>query len=320
MKNQVIKYVENIKRFGKGLIALDNYQIANLTFDDKGRPVAPEERPENIKRWNQEFVQESIKMQSIKLQNMYSITDVNLKQLDATPLKKIRNYKLNLFDICSKDRLRPAMTGIFHEDGYQIATDANVMVVIKQDYPNKNEGKIIDKSGIQIDGRFPPYKAIIPQSYEYKKKIDLIKFAALLESYNTIYKKYVDYKIFGAIFNINGSEVAINVQCALKIVSTLIAAGHQEAVLKFTGNLSEPITLTADDDLGLMMPISLRDDKDHVPSFSFQDIEAIKAPQKSTKKKEVKVGLDKINKALNTSFKSEKELTNYLKELQHEFI
>ena len=96
--------------------------------------------------------------------------------------------------ICSKDELRPAMTGVLIDNGYAVATDAHVLVImslkdmdmscleefngkiIKADvfkrinnskwYVNVLEGKIdIDGDIIGnpfIDAKFPDYKNVLP--------------------------------------------------------------------------------------------------------------------------------------------------------------
>lgn len=55
--------------------------------------------------------------------------------------------KLNLYKYVSTDKTKPALQGVFHEDGYQIATDSYIMIKVKSDYPNVLEKKVLDRKG-----------------------------------------------------------------------------------------------------------------------------------------------------------------------------
>jgi hypothetical protein len=59
--------------------------------------------------------------------------------------------KLNLYNYVSSDKNKPILHGVFHEDGYQIATDGNIMVKVKSDYPDAHEKKVLDKEGDILD-------------------------------------------------------------------------------------------------------------------------------------------------------------------------
>lgn len=63
--------------------------------------------------------------------------------------------KFNLWNFVAQDVLRPVMEGIYHEEGFEIASDGHVLVCLKSDYEPENEGKIISKVGEVIDGRYP---------------------------------------------------------------------------------------------------------------------------------------------------------------------
>lgn len=58
--------------------------------------------------------------------------------------KDIKNYikKTDVTSFVSDDATRFFMQGVYHDDGYKIATDARVMAMIKEDYPKENEKKI----------------------------------------------------------------------------------------------------------------------------------------------------------------------------------
>ena len=76
-------------------------------------------------------------------------------------------FKLAL-KFVGNDKLRPAMTGVYHKGGYIYATDSHKMLKAKADYPKSREGKILDKNMRQItsDGqivtKYPNADAVIP--------------------------------------------------------------------------------------------------------------------------------------------------------------
>lgn len=79
--------------------------------------------------------------------------------LNIETVAKAQNKKFNLKDIVSKDR--QALQGIFHENGYEIASDGHILSKIKADYDTELEGKIINpKNGEEISAKYPDYKAV----------------------------------------------------------------------------------------------------------------------------------------------------------------
>ena len=78
---------------------------------------------------------------------------------------------LDFFKFASKDKNRLFMTGVYHDGGYKIATDARILVMAKADYPAENEGVLLDKAGEEIfdvDEKGKKYKAVFPK---YKRAI-----------------------------------------------------------------------------------------------------------------------------------------------------
>lgn len=71
--------------------------------------------------------------------------------------------KFNLYDFCAKDPLRPVMEGIYHKDGFKVASNAKILVMLKDEYDNELESKIIDRNGQEVQGRYPNYLAVIPK-------------------------------------------------------------------------------------------------------------------------------------------------------------
>ena len=126
----------------------------------------------------------------LKMQTVEEIHNfVKLQIFEST---NIKTSKFNVFNYCGKDNLlRPAYTGVFHENGQRVATDTHQIVVIKSDYPTEYEGKIIDKEGKEIEYRFPNYEAVLPQLNSKLIEISL--------NIDEIKNQFKQYKIFKKI-------------------------------------------------------------------------------------------------------------------------
>lgn len=60
---------------------------------------------------------------------------------------------------------RCVLSGVFYDKGNVVASDGNLLAVIRQDYPGEREGLVIDKNGCTIDYcRFPNYLRVIPDA------------------------------------------------------------------------------------------------------------------------------------------------------------
>lgn len=67
--------------------------------------------------------------------------------------------------LTGKDPVRPIMSGVYHDNGNMVATDAHVLGVIRNaKYPKQKEGKIIALKGGTIEGRYPNWSAVMPAS------------------------------------------------------------------------------------------------------------------------------------------------------------
>ena len=69
---------------------------------------------------------------------------------------------LDFYKYVSTDQTRYFMNGVYHEEGFKIATNGNVLVMAKFDYDSKFEKVILSKKLTQIKGQFPNYKKVIP--------------------------------------------------------------------------------------------------------------------------------------------------------------
>lgn len=123
-----------------------------------------------------------VKNNSGKKQNLegsicfYAGWDACLKELDRQKAlkdskKSGKSGKLDLMQFVSSDIYRTYMGGVYHDKGFKIATDARILIMLKDNYTEEMEGKIFDyKLNKEIEGQFPNYKKVIPDTKDRVKK------------------------------------------------------------------------------------------------------------------------------------------------------
>ncbi len=64
-----------------------------------------------------------------------------------------------------KNFLRPQMCGVYHDRGFQVASDCYVMVAVRRDYPADLEQKVIGRDGqeIKTGRRYPRWEYVFPE-------------------------------------------------------------------------------------------------------------------------------------------------------------
>ena len=72
-----------------------------------------------------------------------------------------RGKKFNIYDCTSTDEIRYVMNGVYHDNGYKVASNGYVLCAVKQEYAPELEGKIVTKSGEFIEGRYPKWRSVI---------------------------------------------------------------------------------------------------------------------------------------------------------------
>ena len=124
----------------------------------------------------------------LKMQTVEEIH--NFVKLQIFENTNVKTSKFNIFNYCGKkDFLRPSLSGVFHDGGRRVATDAYQMVVVKCDYPQEYEGKIIDKEGKEMDSRFPDYEAVLP-----KLSSELTEISVNIDEIKNQYKHFKAFK------------------------------------------------------------------------------------------------------------------------------
>lgn len=103
-----------------------------------------------------------------------------------------------LSKLAGKDPIRPIMSGVYHDNGNMVATDAHVLGVIRNaKYPKQKEGKVIALKGRTIKGRYPNWNAVIPAPNDKQQEVvnvdaDLKKAKAEVDRQKKIKKEYFE--------------------------------------------------------------------------------------------------------------------------------
>ena len=90
---------------------------------------------------------------------------------------KAKKGSINIYDYICKDGKYTRITGVYHNNGEIVASDSHILLVLKNyAYEAKYEGKVISKSGEEIDGKYPNYNAVKPSNNTETIQIDRDNF------------------------------------------------------------------------------------------------------------------------------------------------
>lgn len=191
---------------------------------------------------------------------------------DTKKVKKVAftnsPYDKGLYSIISsflgKDDLRPILTGInFDENGITV-TDAHKLISLP--YPNKQfEGvyysdlsKYKETEQTTIDGKYPNYVAIIPESKNtVKYEVDVYK----LLQYTNVAIKYANQTTFAVNFKIYDEVMGFNGKFLIELLTTFLKLGYDKVYGHFVGYTKAFVFSPnknyelGNDDLMLIMPL-----------------------------------------------------------------
>ena len=87
------------------------------------------------------------------------------KQEPITPIYKEEKKPIAVTEFVETDKkeaeIHPVLTGVYHDNGYVVGTNAHILLARKEDYNKSLEGKITNKKGEVIDGKYPNWRAVI---------------------------------------------------------------------------------------------------------------------------------------------------------------
>jgi len=119
-----------------------------------------------------------------------SLANLIQQVIRAEAMTDAKKGKFNIFNYVAKDNLRPVMNGVFHNEGFKVASDAHILVAIKEDYADDMEGKVLLPDGsFETSQVYPKWRSVIPKPDGYTAyQIDAQKFYDWLTERRTAYK------------------------------------------------------------------------------------------------------------------------------------
>lgn len=128
-----------------------------------------EELKELLKQTTNEDTKKEIKgaLDAVLRQEQRSIeyNAVLDKQEPITPIYKEEKKPIAVTEFVETDKkeaeIHPVLTGVYHDNGYVVGTNAHILLVRKEDYNKSLEGKISNKKGEVIDGKYPNWRAVV---------------------------------------------------------------------------------------------------------------------------------------------------------------
>ena len=128
-----------------------------------------EELKELLKQTTNEDTKKEIKgaLDAVLRQEQRSIeyNAVLDKQEPITPIYKEEKKPIAVTEFVETDKkeaeIHPVLTGVYHDNGYVVGTNAHILLARKEDYDKSLEGKITNKKGEVIDGKYPNWRAVV---------------------------------------------------------------------------------------------------------------------------------------------------------------
>ena len=82
--------------------------------------------------------------------------------------------KFDLFKYIAYDKLRPVMNCVYHDNGFKVVSDSHILFVVKEDYPEEYEGKMLHKDGtFEENRRYPKYNVLRPREERMGIKVSI---------------------------------------------------------------------------------------------------------------------------------------------------
>ena len=128
-----------------------------------------EELKELLKQTTNEDTKKEIKgaLDAVLRQEQRSIeyNAVLDKQEPITPIYKEEKKSIAVTEFVETDKkeaeIHPVLTGVYHDNGYVVGTNTHILLARKEDYNKSLEGKITNKKGEVIDGKYPNWRAVV---------------------------------------------------------------------------------------------------------------------------------------------------------------
>ena len=121
-----------------------------------------------------------------------SLADLIQQVIRAEATTEAKAGKFDYFKYVEKESnsLRPVMQCVFHDEGYKVASDAHILIAIKDNYPSEWEHKMLHADGsFEEHSTYPKWRSVIPKPDGYEPyKVDRKAFYDWLTQKRTEYK------------------------------------------------------------------------------------------------------------------------------------
>ncbi len=189
-----------------------------------------------------------------------------------TQSKKPSKFKLEDAVLKEKNSTRPALTGIYHDSGYKVASDTNVLVALKEDYPMSAEGKVFVKGKPIAQSNYPKWQILFNDKFE-KSNIP-VDFDKLIEKLSTIKKNegkmpyYISLKANdGQVYYYHPDRLMIFAKAAKEIGGELM----MQRINQGLSSESAKLIITSPRGKAIIIPMSKIGDSANIYDISFVD-------------------------------------------------
>lgn len=177
--------------------------------------------------------------------------------------------KLNLYKYVSTDKRKPALQGVFHEDGYQIATNSMIMIKVKSDYPDTVEKKVLGKKGKIINAPYVKYQSVINSmlgrdSESYPLEGDLLKSLKRDFQEWKKQKKVTKREAYGSYTFENG--VIVEISKFILFLEAAKALGATELLASSSNNFNM-VAATTEEGVAILAGLAKIPESDEVTEF-----------------------------------------------------
>ena len=94
--------------------------------------------------------------------------DLIQQVIRAETMTDAKKGKFDYFKYVDNTGTRPIMGCVFHDEGFKVASDAHILIAIKDNYPEEYEHKLLHADGSFEDGIYPKWRNIIPNPDGYQ--------------------------------------------------------------------------------------------------------------------------------------------------------
>lgn len=97
------------------------------------------------------------------------LADLIQQVIRAEATTEAKAGKFDYFKYVDNTGIRPVMGCVFHDEGYKVASDAHILIAIKDNYPSEWEHKMLHADGsFEEYGTYPKWRYVIPKPDGYE--------------------------------------------------------------------------------------------------------------------------------------------------------